>query len=177
MSLLPCHPHQLCPPDFLLSEASNYLHCFPFTHSSLGKALFPSLLVADKFLLGWLRGSNFVGKLCWRTDLESTFAEQVLCYCLVLFYLGWFKKSRCANWLMHDQIFWLSTPHFFSTLSTLLCALRRKTLWSAYPSSLVLLSGYSRVGPERNADTEACHLQVPPCKAMILTAAAFLLRL
>ena len=97
ISLLPCHPHQLCPPDFLLSEASNYLHCFPFTQSSLGKALFPSLLVPEKFLLGWLRGSNFVGKLCPRTDLESTFAEQVLCFCLVLFYLGWFEKSRCAN--------------------------------------------------------------------------------
>ena len=119
---------------------------------------------------------NSVGKLCPRTYLESTFAGQVLCF-LVLFYLGWFEKSRCANWLMHDLIFWLSTPHFSSTLSTLLYAPRGKTLWSVYPSSLVLLPGYPRVGPERNGGTDACHLQVPPCKAMTLTAAAFLLRL
>ena len=58
---------------------------------------------------------NSVGKLCPRTDLESTFAGQVLCF-LVLFYLGWFEKSRRANWLMHDLIFWLST-HISSPLS------------------------------------------------------------
>ena len=58
ISLLPCHPHQLCPTDFLLSESINYLHCFLFTHSSLGKALFPSLLVPEELLLGWLQFSS-----------------------------------------------------------------------------------------------------------------------
>ena len=74
-------------------------------------------------------------------------------------------------------MFWFSSLDLISSLSTLLCAPRGKSLWTVYPSSLVLLPGDHRVGTERNRGIDTPHFQVSPCKAMVLTAATFLLRL
>lgn len=86
MLRLPCHPPN-CLLDLLLSKAGDRLHCLLFTHPFLGKALFLSI-AGCRISRGNLRSSIFVGKVCQRICLESAFAEQGLCFCVVLVYLG-----------------------------------------------------------------------------------------
>lgn len=85
MLRLPCHSLN-CLLDRLLSKAGDQLHCLLFTHPFLGKALFLPM-AGGRISRGRLRGSLFVGKVCQRTCLESAFAEQGLCFCVVLVYL------------------------------------------------------------------------------------------
>lgn len=116
------------------------------THPFLGKALFPVHEWLQDFYIRRLRGSDFDIRACQKTCLQSVLAKQVLCFYLVLVYLG---ESGTVGVLMSSCI--ILKPHDF-----LLCQLRSllhpspHCSMGVYLSSFIVLGGHHRVRPERD---------------------------